>query len=87
MPPQGFKLDYTQGESATLSQANFNYYGEYIVSVIHITKEYAIMSQGGSTSSTSLVDIRGNIDGGYGIFAGINCVSDTVRVRAQSSPF
>ena len=87
MPSQSFKLDYTQGESATLSSANFNYYGKYAVSVMHIRHEYAIMSQGGATSSASLVDVRGNVDGGYGIFTGINCVTDTVTVRMQSSPF
>lgn len=83
MPPQSFKLEYTQGESASLSSQNFNYYGDYEVSVIHINAEYAIMSQGGSTSSSTLVDVRGNIEGGYGIFTGINCVTESVRVKAD----
>ena len=87
MPSQSFKLDYTQGESATLSSINFNYYGKYAVSVMHIRPEYAVMSQGGAISSSSLVDVRGNIDGGYGIFTGVNSVTDTVTVRVQSSPF
>lgn len=87
MPSQSFKLDYTQGESATLSSVNFSYYGKYAVSVMHIRPEYAVMSQGGATSSASLVDVRGNIDGGYGIFTGVNSVTDTVTVRVQSSPF
>ena len=84
MPAQSFKLDYTQGESANLSSQNFNYYGIYTISVIHINQEYAVMSQGGSTSSATLVDVRGNIDGGYGIFSGINSVTDTIRVRTSS---
>lgn len=87
MPSQSFKLDYTQGESATLSSGNFNYFGQYSVSVIHIRPEYAIMSGGGAVSSTSLVDVRGNVDGGYGIFTGISSVTDTITVRVQSSPF
>ncbi len=87
MPSQSFKLDYTQGESATLSSANFNYYGKYAVSVMHIRPEYAVMSQGGATASASLVDVRGNVDGGYGIFTGVNSVTDTVTVRVQTSPF
>lgn len=87
MPSQSFKLDYTRGESATLSSGNFNYYGKYAVSVMHIRPEYAIMSQGGATSSASLVDVRGNIDGGYGIFTGVNSVTDTITVRVQSNPF
>lgn len=87
MPAQSFKLDYTQGESATLSSQNFNYYGIYTISVIHINQEYAVMSQGGSISSATLVDVRGNISGGYGIFSGINSVTDTIRVRTQTSPF
>ncbi len=87
MPSKSFKLDYTQGESASLSSADFNYYGKYAVSVIHIRPEYAIMSQGGGTSSTTLTDVRGNIEGGYGIFTGINSVTDTITVHVQTSPF
>ena len=72
MPAKSFKLSYTRGASATLSSVDFNYYGIYQVSVIHINQEYAVMSQGGSTTSTTLVDVKGNIDGGYGIFTGIS---------------
>lgn len=28
-----------------------------------------------------------NADGGYGIFTGVNSVTDTVTVRVQTSPF
>lgn len=45
------------------------------------------MSQGGSTSSTTLVDVKGNIDGGYGIFTGINSFTKTIIVTEQSRPF
>lgn len=45
------------------------------------------MSQGGSTTSATLVDVRGNIDGGYGIFTGISSVKKTISVTKQSSPF
>ncbi|MBR5484218.1 MAG: hypothetical protein IKV18_05915 [Alistipes sp.] len=87
MPAQSFKLNYTQGNSATLSSMDFNYYGSYEISVIHIQPEYAVMSQGGSTTSATLVDVRGNIDGGYGIFTGISSVKKTISVTKQSSPF
>ena len=87
MPAQSFKLNYTQGSSATLSSMDFNYYGSYEISVIHIQPEYAVMSQGGSTTSTTLVDVKGNINGGYGIFTGINSVKKTIYVAKQSSPF
>ena len=80
LPARTFKLNYTQGTSATLSSSDFNYYGTYHISVIHINREYAVMSQGGSTSSTTLVDVKGNIDGGYGIFTGISSVTRTVSV-------
>ena len=59
----------------------------YTVSVIHILYEYAVLSQGGSTSSTTLVDVKGNIDGGYGIFTGISSVSRNIKVSKGSSPF
>ena len=87
MPAKSFKLNYTQGTSATLSSSDFNYFGTYYVSVIHINQEYAVMSQGGSTSSTTLVDVKGNIDGGYGIFTGISSVTQKISVSKGSSPF
>lgn len=86
-PPQSFKQNYTQSSSSTLSSSDFNYIGTYTVSVIHICYEYAVMSQGGSTSSTTLVDMKGNVDGGYGIFTGINSVSRNIKVSKGSSPF
>ena len=87
MPAKSFKLNYTQGSSATLSSSDFSYYGTYQISVIHINREYAVMSQGGSTSSTTLVDVKGNIDGGYGIFTGISSDTETITVEKGSSPF
>lgn len=72
---------------SAISSANFNYFGYYEISVIHIQPEYAVMSQGGSTSSTTLVDVKGNIDGGYGIFTGINSFTKTIIVTEQSRPF
>lgn len=48
MPSQSFKQNYTQGTGTTLSSSDFNYYGTYHVSVIHINQEYAVMSQGSS---------------------------------------
>lgn len=87
MPSQSFKLNYTQGSSTSLSSSDFNYYGTYQVSVIHINTEYAVISQGGSTTSATLVDVKGNIDGGYGIFTGISSVTKSVKVTQGSSPF
>lgn len=87
MPSQSFKLNYTQGASTTLSSSDFNYYGSYQISVIHIQPEYAVISQGGSTSSTTLVDVKGNIDGGYGVFTGISSFTRTISVTKQTSPF
>ena len=85
MPSKSFKQSYTQGSGSNLSSSDFNYYGTYTVSVIHIREEYAIMSQGGSTGSTTLVDMKGNIDGGYGIFTGISCHCETITVKEGSS--
>ena len=87
MPLKSFKQNYTQGTGTTLSSSDFSYYGTYQISVIHINEEYAVMSQGGSTSSATLVDMKGNIDGGYGIFTGISSVTRNVKVSQGSSPF
>ncbi len=86
-PARSFKLDYTQGESITLNSDKFNYYGEYKISLLRISPEYAVMSQGGSTSSTTLVDVRGNVDGGYGIFTGVGRVTESIWVKEKSTPF
>lgn len=85
-PAKSFKLDYTQGGSATLTQQQFNYFGNYEVSLIRIRSEYVVMSQGSSDASTTLVDVRGNIEGGYGIFTGINRVTRTIEVYERSNP-
>lgn len=85
-PSRSFKLNYTQGADATLSSSDFFYYGNYQISIMHISFDYAVMSQGGSTSSTTLVDMKGNIDGGYGIFTGISKVTKSIKVVKGSSP-
>jgi len=86
-PAKSFKLSYTQGTSASLSSSDFNYYGTYRICVMHINEEYAVFSQGGSTDSTSLVDVKGNIDGAYGIFTGIGIYAKNIKVSKGSSPF
>ena len=87
MPSASFKLNYTQSASAALSSSDFSYYGTYKVSLIHICYEYAVFSQGGTTSSGTLVDVKGNIEGGYGIFTGISKVTRDIKVIEGSSPF
>lgn len=87
VPDKNFKLDYTQSNTATLSQMQFNYFGNYEVSLIRIHSEYAVISQGSSDTSTSLVDMKGNIEGGYGIFTGINRVRQNINVYKETSPF
>ena len=87
MPSNSFRLNYTQGSSAALSSADFNHYGTHKVSLIHICYEYAVFSQGGTTSSSTLVDVKGNIEGGYGIFTGISKITQDIKVTEDSSPF
>ena len=87
--PKKFKLDCTQGNSATLESMQFNYLGNYEVSLINILPEYVSISQGNTDTSvsTSIVDVKGNIDGGYGIFTGINRVTQKINVYRASEPF
>ena len=82
-PAKSFKHSYTQGTTASLSSSDFNYYGKYSIYVLHVCEEYAILSQGGATTSTTLVDARGNVDGGYGIFTGISGVVRTISVTQR----
>lgn len=84
---KSFKLEYTQSGTATLTSSLFNYYGSYEVYVIKIAREYAIISQGAGDTSGTLTDIRGNIEGGYGIFTGIHRFTRNVNVYQQTSPF
>lgn len=84
---KSFKLDYTQGSSATVASSQFSYLGNYEVSLIRILPEYVAMSQGSSSTSSSLAEVGGNIEGGYGIFTGVNRVTRTISVYKQTSPF
>ncbi len=79
-PSQSIRLSSTQGDLASLSREDFHYEGEYQISLCHINYEYVLLSQGTGSSSSDLVDIKGNIDGGYGIFTGINRVVQSIRV-------
>jgi len=82
--PKSFTLEHTQNDYATLSQMQFSYFGDYEISVIRILPEYVIMSEGSATNmSTSIVDVKGNIDGGYGIFTGINRIKQIVNVYLE----
>ena len=87
--PKNFKLDCTQGNSAMLESMQFNYIGKYEVSLISILPEYVIISQGNADTSvsTSIVEVKGNIDGGYGIFTGINRVTQNINTYRESEPF
>jgi len=82
--PQSFKADYTQNDYAILSSMQFRYYGDYEVSLVRIQPEYAVMSEGSANTytSASIDDVKGNIDGGYGIFTGISRTTQTITVYA-----
>jgi hypothetical protein len=79
---KSFKLEYTQGDYATVSSMQFRYIGDYEVSLIRIQPEYVLMSQGTATNtSTDIADVKGNIDGGYGLFTGINRITRIINVH------
>ena len=80
--PQSFKVDYTQNDYAILSSMQFRYYGDYEVSLVRIQPEYAVMTEGSTNTytSASIDDIKGNIDGGYGLFTGISRITKTINV-------
>jgi hypothetical protein len=82
--PKTFALQHTQLDYATISQMQFSYIGNYEISVIRILPEYVIMSEGSATNlSTSIVDVKGNIDGGYGLFTAINRVTQVINVYLE----
>ena len=84
--PKSFTLEHTQNDYATISQMQFSYLGEYEISVIRIMPEYVIMSEGSATNmSTSIADVKGNIDGGYGIFTGINRITQIINVYLEEN--
>ena len=85
-PVKGFQLGYTQGGKATLSSSDFNYFGDYEISILRILPEYVVMSQGSGNTSTSLIDIKGNIDGGYGIFTGVGRVKKIINIYEEIMP-
>ena len=82
--PKQFLLNQTQNDYATISQLQFSYLGDYEISVIRIMPEYVIMSEGSATNmSTSIADVKGNINGGYGIFTGINRITQIINVYLE----
>lgn len=82
-PRPSFRVEPTQGTSATLSGISFSYYGRHNVILIRMRPEYVLLySSGGDTSST-LTEIHANVEGGYGIFTGANC--DTLQVTVTAS--
>ena len=82
--PKQFMLNHTQNDYATISQMQFSYLGDYEISVIRIMPEYVIMSEGSATNmSTSIADVKGNINGGYGIFTGINRITQIINVYLE----
>lgn len=82
-PGFAFRTEPTQEGSSTLSPMSFSYYGRHNVILIRMQPEYVLLySSNGSTSST-LTEIHANIEGGYGIFTGVN--SDTLRVTVTRS--
>ena len=85
-PAKGFQLNYTQGDKATLSSSDFNYFGDYEISILRILPEYVIMSQGSGNTSSSLVDIKGNIEGGYGLFTGVGRVKQIINIYEETMP-
>ena len=82
--PKRFLLNHTQNDCATIPQIQISYLVDYEISVIRIMPEYVIMSEGSATNmSTSIADVKGNINSGYGIFTGINRITQIINVYLE----
>jgi hypothetical protein len=79
---KSFKLEYTQSDYAILTSMQFRYIGDYEISLMRIQSEYVLMSQGTTDgTSANIDDVKGNINGGYGLFTGISRITQTVNVH------
>lgn len=82
-PRPSFRTEPTQGTSSVLSPMSFSYYGWHDVILIRMQPEYVLLYSSQGETSQTLTEIHANIEGGYGIFTGIN--SDTLRVKVVAS--
>lgn len=71
-----------------ISLIGHEYKLEFMYDDVLVTSTTLIPSKPANVSfSATLVDVKSNIDGGYGIFTGIRSVSRSIKVSKGSSPF
>jgi len=76
-----FRNEPQQTNYYELSMRSFSYYGTHRIILFNLNPEYASLYDDNGTSSLNLTTPPSNIEGGLGIFTGIN--SDTVMVEVN----
>jgi len=77
-----FRNKPSRTDNYELNTRNFNYYGNHYVILFNLNPEYASLYEDNGSSSLNLTTPPSNINGGLGIFTGIN--SDTLTVIAYN---
>ncbi|NOU19760.1 MAG: DUF4249 family protein [Bacteroidales bacterium] len=76
-----FRNEPLQTNSYELNMRSFNYYGTHQIILFNLNPEYVSLYENNGSSSLNLTTLPTNIEGGLGIFTGIN--SDTIRVEVS----
>jgi hypothetical protein len=77
-PARAFRSQPGQTNTYSLQALSFKYYGKHNVILYHLNAEYAALYTSSGTNSTNLTTPYTNVNGGLGIFTGVN--ADTLRV-------
>lgn len=77
-PFRAFRSAPAQTNTHRLDFQSFRYYGAHHVILYHLNAEYAALYESYGSNSTNLTTPYTNVDGGLGIFTGVN--ADTILV-------
>lgn len=78
-PFRAFRTQPEQTNTYSLQSMSFRYYGTHRILLYHLNPEYAALYEDSGTNSTNLTTPYTNVEGGLGIFTGIN--ADTIVVQ------
>lgn len=81
-PQRRFINNPVQTNYFELNMQSFSYYGSHKVILFNVSPEYAALYDNTGNSSLNLTSLPSNIDGGLGIFTGIN--ADTLNLYVNN---
>lgn len=77
-PFRSFRSEPQQTNTWNIQSMSFRYYGVHNIILYRLNAEYAALYESNGTNSTNLTTPFTNVDGGLGIFTGVN--ADTIKI-------